>query len=203
MEINVTKRDGSREILDLEKFHKVAQFACEGLAGVSVSDLEIKTHLQFYNNIKTVDIQETLIKAAADLITEDAPNYQFVAGRLINYGLRKEIYGQFEPPELKAHIIEQVFHGRYDGVLMDQYSADEVDVLNSYINHDRDFDLSYAAMEQMRGKYLVKNRVSGEIYETPQMAMMCIAMTLFSSYKKDVRLKWVKDLYRILTDTPR
>ena len=199
MEINVTKRDGSREILDLEKFHKVAQFACEGLAGVSVSDLEIKTYLQFYNNIKTVDIQETLIKAAADLITEDAPNYQFVAGRLINYGLRKEIYGQFEPPELKAHIIEQVFHGRYDGVLMDQYSADEVDVLNSYINHDRDFDLSYAAMEQMRGKYLVKNRVSGEIYETPQMAMMCIAMTLFSSYKKDVRLKWVKDLYDALS----
>jgi len=98
MDIMVTKRDGSKEPLDLNKFHKVAGFACDDLAGVSASDLEIKTHLQFYNNIKTIDVQETLIKAAADLISEDAPNYQYVAGRLINYGLRKEVFGQFEPP---------------------------------------------------------------------------------------------------------
>jgi len=198
METFVTKRNGDREVLDLDKFHKVAQFACEDLAGVSVSDLEIKTHLQFYNNIKTIDIQETLIKAASDLISEDAPNYQYVAGRLINYGLRKEVYGDFEPPSLAEHIIENVFHGRYDGILMEKYTREEIDQLNTYINHERDFDLTYAAMEQMRGKYLVKNRVTGEIYETPQMAMMCIAMTLFNSYGKD-RLKWVKDLYDALS----
>jgi len=199
MEINVIKRDGSREILDLDKFHKVASFACEGLNGVSASDLEIKTHIQFYNNIKTLDVQETLIKAAADLITEDAPNYQYVAGRLINYGLRKEVYGQFEPITLAHHIINCIADGIYDGILMDKYSIHDMEILETYINHERDFNLTYAAMEQMRGKYLVKNRVSGQIYETPQMAMMCIAMTLFANYTTD-RLKWVKDLYDALSN---
>lgn len=199
MEINVTKRNGSKEHLDLEKFHRVAEFACEGLTGVSASDLEIRTHIQFYNNIKTVDIQETLIKAAADLITEESPNYQYVAGRLINYGLRKEVYDQFDPPSLLDHITGQVDSENYDRVLVDSYTPEEIEILDSYINHERDFQLTYAAMEQMRGKYLVKNRVTGQIFETPQMAMMCIAMTLFSSYT-DNRLKWVKDLYNALSN---
>ena len=199
MEINVIKRNGDRELLDLDKFHRVASFACEGLNGVSASDLEIKTHIQFYNNIKTIDVQETLIKAAADLISEDAPNYQYVAGRLINYGLRKEVYNQFEPITLAHHIVNCVGEGIYDGVLMNSYSLADIEILGTYINHDRDFNLTYAAMEQMRGKYLVKNRVSGQIYETPQMAMMCIAMTLFSDYTKD-RLKWVKELYDALSN---
>jgi ribonucleoside-diphosphate reductase alpha chain len=198
METYVTKRNGDREILDLEKFHRVASFACEGLAGVSVSDLEIKTHLQFYNNIKTIDIQETLIKAAADLIGEESPNYQFVAGRLINYGLRKEIYSKFEPPSLAEHIINNVSNDIYDGMLMTEYTRDEIDELDKKIVHSRDFDLTYAAMEQMRGKYLVKNRVTGEFYETPQMAFMCIAMTLFANEKVD-RLRWVADLYNALS----
>ena len=198
LEIQVTKRNGVKEPLDLEKFHKVASFACDGLTGVSVSDLEIKTHIQFYNNIKTIDVQETLIKAASELITEDAPNYQFVAGRLINYGLRKEVYEQFEPVSLAEHIEEKVVMGVYDPILRTEYTKEEVDYLDSKIIHDRDFDLTYAAMEQMRGKYLVKNRVTGEIYETPQMAMMCIAMTLFHKYEKD-RLKWVVDLYNALS----
>lgn len=199
MEINVIKRNGDREKLDLDKFHKVASFACEGLNGVSASDLEIKTHIQFYNNIKTIDVQETLIKAAADLITEDAPNYQYVAGRLINYGLRKEVFGEFEPPSLAQHIVNCVGEGIYDGILMDKYTIHDIEQLDSYVNHDRDFNLTYAAMEQMRGKYLVKNRVTGQIYETPQMAMMCIAMTLFAHYGDD-RLKWVKDLYDALSN---
>jgi len=199
MDTQVIKRNGDKEVLDLNKFHKVAHFACEGLTGVSPSELEIKTHLQFYNNIKTVDIQETLIKAAADLITEDSPNYQYVAGRLINYALRKEVYGKFEPPSLTEHIVEQVGNFRYDGVLMDKYSRDDIEWLNTKIAHDRDFDLTYAAMEQMRGKYLVKNRVTGQIHETPQMAMMCIAMTLFSNYGED-RLQWVVDLYNALSN---
>ena len=199
MEINVTKRNGDKEILDLDKFHKVASFACDGLNGVSASDLEIKTHIQFYNNIKTIDVQETLIKAAADLITEESPNYQYVAGRLINYGLRKEVYGEFEPITLAHHIVNCVSIGVYDSVLMDKYTTAEIETLDTYVNHDRDFLLTYAAMEQMRGKYLVKNRVTNEIYETPQMANMCIAMTLFANYGED-RLKWVKDLYDALSN---
>ena len=199
MDIQVIKRNGVKEILDLNKFHKVAHFACEGLTGVSPSELEIKTHLQFYNNIKTVDIQETLIKAAADLITEDSPNYQYVAGRLINYALRKEVYGKFEPPSLTEHIVEQVANFRYDEVLMNKYSRDDIEWLNTKIVHDRDFDLTYAAMEQMRGKYLLKNRVTGQIHETPQMAMMCIAMTLFNNYEEN-RLQLVVDLYNALSN---
>jgi len=203
MDIHVIKRNGEKEILNLEKFHKVTEFACEDLAGVSVSDLEMKTHLQFYNNIKTVDIQETLIKAAADLITEDAPNYQYVAGRLINYGLRKEVYNQFEPISLYEHIKKNVDLGYYDSILLESYTKDEIDEIDKYIVHDRDFNLTYAAMEQYRGKYLVKNRVTGEIYETPQMACMCIAMTLFHeeyTWGELSRLGWIKELYDALTN---
>lgn len=199
MNVLVTKRNGKKEPLDLEKFHKVANFACEGLAGVSVSDLEIKTHLQVYNNIKTVDIQETLIKAAADLITEEAPNYQYVAGRLVNYALRKEVYKQFDAIHLLQHIHKNVKTNYYDSILLESYTEQEINELNDYIDHDRDFLLTYAAMEQYRGKYLVKNRVSGEIYETPQMACMCIAMTLFESYT-DQRLSWVKELYDAISN---
>jgi len=193
--IQVTKRDGTREPLDINKFHKVAQYACEGLAGVSVSDLEIKTHIQFYNGIKSTDIQETLVKAAADLISEDTPNYQYVAGRLINYHLRKEVYGQYEPSHLLTHYVTVKSHGYYDAELGEVYSQEEWYELNDYIDHDRDGLLTYAAMEQFRGKYLVKNRVTGKFYETPQMAMMLIAMTLFSKYPKETRMQWVKDLY--------
>lgn len=198
MNILVTKRNGQKEPLDLEKFHKVAEFACEGLTGVSVSDLEIKTHLQVYNDIKTVDIQETLIKAASELITEESPNYQYVAGRLINYGLRKEVYDQFDPCSLQEHITRNVKRGYYDSFLLGAYNLEELQQLDQMIDHDRDFSLTYAAMEQYRGKYLVKNRVDGKIYETPQMACMCIAMTLFANYKEN-RLKWVKELYDALS----
>lgn len=192
--ILVTKRDGSKEPLNIEKFHKVAMYACEGLSGVSVSDLEIKTHIQFYNGIKSTDIQETLIKAAADLIDEDHPNYQYVAGRLINYNLRKEVYGQYEPTSLITHYFEVATASYYDWAIYDAYSHEEWQELNRYIDHDRDNLLTYAAMEQFRGKYLIKNRVTGKFYETPQMAFMLIAMTLFQNYKKD-RIKWVKELY--------
>lgn len=194
MSISVTKRDGTREPLDINKFHRVCQFACEGLSGVSVSELEIKTKIQFHNGITSKDIQETLIKAAADLISEDAPNYQYVAGRLINYQLRKEVYGQYDPKPLLQHHDKVESLGYYDNQLSKAYSWDEWAELDSYIDHDRDNLLTYAAMEQFRGKYLIKNRVTGQFYETPQMAFMLIAMTLFQNYKKD-RIKWVKELY--------
>jgi ribonucleoside-diphosphate reductase alpha chain len=192
--IQVTKRDGTREPLDINKFHKVALHACEGLSGVSVSDLEIKTHIQFYDKIKSTDIQETLIKAAAELITEEAPNYQYVAGRLINYNLRKEVYGTYNPEPLLKHYIRVRDEGYYDKEMGDVYSVEEFDELEKYIDHDRDNLLTYAAMEQFRGKYLIKNRVTNKFYETPQMAFMLIAMTLFQNYTTN-RMKWVKDLY--------
>jgi ribonucleoside-diphosphate reductase alpha chain len=192
--IQVTKRDGTREPLDINKFHKVTLHACEGLSGVSVSDLEIKTHIQFYDKIKSSDIQETLIKAAAELITEEQPNYQYVAGRLINYNLRKQVYGTYNPEPLLKHYIRVRDEGYYDEEMGDVYSVEEFDELEKYIDHDRDNLLTYAAMEQFRGKYLIKNRVTNKFYETPQMAFMLIAMTLFQNYTKD-RMKWVKDLY--------
>ena len=193
--INVVKRDGSKEPLNIDKIHKVIEWACEGLNGVSVSEVELASHIQFYNNIKSTDIHETMIKAAAELITEDSPNYQYVAGRLINYQLRKEVYGRYEPHSLLEHYCSIRNDGHYDKELGDMYTAAEFDELNRYIDHDRDNQLAYAAMEQFRGKYLVKNRVTGQIYETPQMAFMLIAMTLFSKYPKETRIKWVKDLY--------
>jgi ribonucleoside-diphosphate reductase alpha chain len=192
--IQVTKRDGTREPLDINKFHKVALHACEGLSGVSVSDLEIKTHIQFYDKIKSTDIQETLIKAAAELITEEAPNYQYVAGRLINYNLRKEVYGRYEPIPLYSHYVSVMMDGYYDPELGTAYEMGDWMELEKYIDHDRDNLLTYAAMEQFRGKYLIRNRVTNKFYETPQMAFMLIAMTLFQNYKKN-RIKWVKDLY--------
>ena len=194
MQINVIKRNGNKELLDLNKFHKVVEQACEGLPGASVSEIEIRSQIQFYNNIKSTDIQETIIKAAAELISEDAPNYQYVAGRLINYNLRKEVYGKYDPDHLDVHYSYVRDQGYYDAELGEKYTQEEWYELDNYIDHDRDNLLTYAAMEQMRGKYLVKNRVTGKFYETPQMSFMLIAMTLFSKYKTD-RLKWVKEFY--------
>ena len=193
--IQVTKRDGRKEPLDLNKFHKVVAWACEGLNNVSASEIEIRSHIQFYNGIKTSDVQETLIKAAADLISEETPAYQYVAGRLINYHLRKEVYGDFDIPTLGDHIRTVVNDGYYDKDILLWYTDGELATLNGYIDHKRDFNIAYVGMEQFRGKYLIKNRVTNKIYETPQMAYMLIAMVLFRNYPKETRLKWVKDLY--------
>jgi ribonucleoside-diphosphate reductase alpha chain len=192
--IFVTKRNGNREPLDLNKFHRVVAWACEGLNNVSESEIELRSHIQFYSGIKTTDIQETLIKAAADLISEDTPSYQYVAGRLINYHLRKEVYNDFSPPHLSTHIKRIIGLGYYDPDILTWYTDDELDILNSYLDHKRDFNIAYAGMEQFRGKYLIKNRATSSIYETPQILYMLVAMVLFRNYKED-RLKWVKDLY--------
>ena len=197
--INVIKRDGRKEPLNIEKIHKVIEWACEGLSGVSVSEVELASHIQFYNNILSTDIHETMIKAASELITEDNPNYQYVAGRMINYQLRKEVYGRYEPHEFLFHYLNIADQGYYDKDLYNAYTPDEFEELGKYIDHSRDDSLAYAAMEQFRGKYLIKNRVTGQIYETPQMAFMLIAMTLFSNYPNNIRLKWVKDLYDALS----
>jgi ribonucleoside-diphosphate reductase alpha chain len=194
-QITVTKRDGRRESLDLEKLHKVVFWATQGITGVSASEVEIKSHLQFSNGIPTSDIQETLIKSAADLISEETPNYQYVAGRLICYHIRKQVYGQFQPCHLLELVKKNVESGFYDHELLENYTEEEWNRLNGFIKHDRDEDLTYAAMEQFRGKYLVQNRVTKEIFETPQVTYMLIAATLFSSYPRDTRLLWIKDYY--------
>jgi ribonucleoside-diphosphate reductase alpha chain len=197
-QIQVTKRDGSKETLDIEKMHKVVMWATDGITGVSASEVEIKSHIQFYNGIKTKDIQETLIKSAADLISEETPNYQYVAGRLINYHLRKQVYNDYVPCPLYDLIQKNVGIGYYTDDLLKNYTKDEIDALDSYIKHERDENFTYVAMEQWRGKYLVQNRVTGEIFETPQVAYMLIAATLFMNYPVwgDItRLQWIKDYY--------
>jgi ribonucleoside-diphosphate reductase alpha chain len=198
--ILITKRDGRVEPLDLNKLHKVVIEACGDLAGVSASEVELRAQLSFSNKMKTADIQETLIKAAADLISEEAPNYQYVAGRLINYHLRKGIYGQFEPIRLYDHIKKVVAAGFYDPLLLATYTEEEWDHIEKFVKHERDNTLTYAAMEQMRGKYLVKNRVTGQIMETPQMAYILIAAFLFHKYPAATRLKYVKDYYDAVSE---
>jgi len=194
-QIQVTKREGHREDLNLEKLHKVVAWATQGITGVSASEVEIKSRIQFYNGIKTADIQETLIKSAADLISEETPNYQYVAGRLINYHLRKQVYNSYTPCSLLDLVNRNVESGFYDSGLLAAYTADEWNTMNSYIHHDRDENFTYVAMEQWRGKYLVQNRVTGDIFETPQIAYMLIAATLFQTYPAETRLKWVRDYY--------
>ena len=198
--ILITKRNGDKEPLQLEKLHKVVFHACENITGVSPSEVEIKSHLQFYNGIKSTDIQETLIKSAADLITEETPNYQYVAGRLVNYHLRKQVYGVFEPPCLCDIIQKNVDLGFYDTAFTEKYTKADIDELNDYIDHDRDNNLTYAAMEQFRGKYLVQNRAANIIYETPQVAYIMIAATLFSDYPADTRMQYVKDYYDAISN---
>jgi ribonucleoside-diphosphate reductase alpha chain len=197
--ISVIKRDGRKEELNLEKLHKVVFWATEGLTGVSPSELEIRSQIQFYNGIKTSDLQETLIKAAADLITEETPNYQYVAGRLINYHLRKEVYEEYKPCHLFDLVKKNVDLGYYSKELLNWYDAAEWDKLKSFIDHERDMKLTYVAMEQLRGKYLVQNRVTGKILETPQVCYILIAATLFNGYPTDVRLQWIKDYYECIS----
>jgi len=193
--MQVRKRDGTLEDLNIDKLHKVVMYACEGIAGVSASQVEINSKIQFFDKIDTEDIQETLIKSAADLISEEAPNYQYVAGRLINYHLRKMVYGVFEPPCLCDIVQKNIDAGFYDSEFTELFTKDEINELQNFIDHERDEVLTYAAMEQFRGKYLVQNRATGEIYETPQVAYMMIAATLFSKYPADTRMSYIKAYY--------
>ena len=193
--MQVIKRDGTLEDLNIDKLHKVVMFSCESITGVSASEVEINSKIQFFDKIVTEDIQETLIKSAADLISEETPNYQYVAGRLINYHLRKQVYNTFEPPCLCDIIQDNIDSGFYDPEFIELYTKEEINTLQTYIRHDRDEVLTYAAMEQFRGKYLVQNRASGEIFETPQVAYMMIAATLFSKYPAETRMSYVKSYY--------
>jgi ribonucleoside-diphosphate reductase alpha chain len=193
--MQVQKRNGELENINIDKLHKVVMYACEDITGVSASQVEIHSQIQFYDKIKSEQLQETLIKSAADLISEETPNYQYVAGRLINYHLRKQVYGTFTPPCLCDIVQKNIDAGFYDAEFTELYTKDEINELQSFIDHSRDEYLTYAAMEQFRGKYLVQNRASGEIFETPQVAYMMIAATLFSKYPAETRLSYVKRYY--------
>ncbi|VTY03462.1 Ribonucleoside-diphosphate reductase 1 subunit alpha [Neisseria subflava] len=193
--IKVTKRDGRLEDINLDKIHRVVTWAAEGLQNVSVSQVELKSHIQFYNGIRTDDIHETIIKAAADLISQDTPDYQYLAARLAIFHLRKIAYGEFEPPHLYDHVKKLTEAGKYDRHIIADYSREEFDELNAYIDHSRDMTFSYAAVKQLEGKYLVQNRVTRQIYETPQFLYILVAMCLFSKYPKETRLNYVKRFY--------
>lgn len=193
--MTVTKRCGERENIDLDKIHRVITWAAKGLTNVSVSEVELRSHLQFFDGIHTEAIHETIIKAAADLISPESPDYQFLAARLAVFHLRKKAFGQFEPPALYDHVTKLVELGKYDMHILQDYSREELDQLNAYIDHWRDMNFSYAAVKQLEGKYLVQNRVTHEIYESAQFLYMLVAACLFARYPKATRLQYVKDFY--------
>ncbi|WP_028294800.1 class 1a ribonucleoside-diphosphate reductase subunit alpha [Oceanobacter kriegii] len=193
--IKVTKRDGRQETLDLDKIHKVLTWAADGLHNVSVSEVELRAHLQFYDGMPTSEIHETLIKAAADLISDEAPDYQYLAARLNIFHLRKKAYGQYEPPRLIDHVRKLVELKRYDQHLLDDYTEEEFAAMDAFLDHSRDLNFSYAAVKQLEGKYLVQNRVSGEVFESAQFLYVLIAACLFSGYDKERRLDFVKRFY--------
>ena len=194
-QLTVTKRDGRKETIDLEKIHRVITWAAEGLNNVSVSQVELRAHIQFYDGITTSDIHETMIKSAADLISEETPDYQYLAARLAVFHLRKKAYGQYEPPTLHDHVARLVDMGKYDKHILEDYTKAELDELDAYIDHKRDLDFSYAAVKQLEGKYFVQNRVSGEIYESAQFLYILVSACLFANYPRETRLDYIKRFY--------
>ncbi|WP_395480062.1 class 1a ribonucleoside-diphosphate reductase subunit alpha [Candidatus Curculioniphilus buchneri] len=191
----VTKRDGRKETINLDKIHRVIDWAAKGLNNVSVSQVELRSHIQFYEGIKTTDIHETITKAAADLISKEAPDYQYLAARLAIFHLRKKAYGQFEPPKLYDHVARLVEMGKYDQHLLEDYNIHEFNQMDSFIDHWRDMNFSYAAVKQLEGKYLVQNRITCEIYESAQFLYILVAACLFSNYPCTTRLCYVKHFY--------
>ncbi|MCT6882526.1 class 1a ribonucleoside-diphosphate reductase subunit alpha [Snodgrassella alvi] len=197
--LKVTKRNGSLEDINLDKIHQVVTWAAEGLDNVSVSQVEMRSHIQFYNGIRTDDIHETIIKAAADLISTETPDYQYLAARLAIFHLRKIAFGQFEPPHLYDHVTKLTESGKYDKHILEDYSRAEFDELNDCIEHNRDLTFSYAAVKQLEGKYLVQNRVTKQIFESPQFLYMLVAMCLFARYPQATRLTYVKKFYHAIS----
>jgi ribonucleoside-diphosphate reductase alpha chain len=193
--IQIQKRDGSSVPLDIDKIHFVVEEACEGLAGVSSSQIEMSANIQFYDNMSTAEIQEILVKSANDLITLENPNYQFVAARLLLYPIYKESFGQYNPIPLIDVIKRNIDRGVYDSAILEKYTEDELSTLNKYIKHKRDENFTYAGLRQVVDKYLVQDRSSGDIYESPQMMYMMIAATLFAEYPAETRMQYVRRYY--------
>ena len=198
--IKVKKRNGTIEPIALEKMHKMVEAATEGLAGVSASQVEIQSGIQFYDGITTQEIQEILIRAASDLIDLDHPNYQFVAARLLLFSTRKSLYGRMkELPHLVDHINSCVAAKVYDYGIYDAYSLEEIQQADKWIDHERDFMFTYAGLRQVVDKYLVQDRSTGQVYETPQFMYMMIALTMFAKYPKDTRMEYVRRYYNAIS----
>ena len=199
--ISVVKRNGVVEPLNLDKLHRMVEFACDGLAGVSESAIEMNSNLQFYENIETSDIQEILIRSANDLISLEAPNYQYVAARLLLFSYRKSVYKGHpdNPPPLIEHVKECIGKGVYDADLVNQYSEEEWSELHDFIDWDRDYLFTYAGLRQVVDKYLVQDRSTGEVFETPQQMYMLISATLFQNYPPESRLDYVKRYYNAIS----
>ena len=200
-DISVVKRDGSVESLNLDKVHAMVELACEDLAGVSASQVEMNSGIQFYDGIKTEDVQEILIRSANDLISLDTPNYQFVAARLLLFGLRKSVFGEHpdHPPILFNHICKCVDYGVYDEELLTVYTEEEWETIESFVDHDRDYLFTYAGLRQVCDKYLVQDRSTGYLFETPQQMYIMIAATLFSKYPQERRLEYVQRYYEAIS----
>ena len=193
--IHIVKRSGGAEPLNINKIHKVVEHACEGLAGVSSSQIEMNANLQFYDGMSTNEIQEVLVRSANDLISLDNPNYQYAAARLLSYGLYKQVFGEFLALPFKNIINLNIERGLYDPAILESYTEEEIETLDSYIRHKRDENFTYAGMRQVVDKYLVQDRSSGEIFETPQFMYMMIAATLFANYPAETRMHYVRRYY--------
>ena len=203
-ETKVVKRNGSVEPINLEKVHKMVEAACIGIAGVSESSVEMNSGLQFYDGMPTKEIQDILIKSAADLISLESPNYQYVAARLLLFQIRKDVFNtKWKDAEIYPHIkdivIRNINQGVYDDHIVNYYSDEEWDTINSYLKHDRDMDFTYAGLRQIVDKYLVQDRSSGKLYESPQYMYMLISAILFRDYKPEKRLKYVKKYYEAIS----
>ena len=193
--IKIKKRDGRLEDLDIDKIHFVVEEACEGLAGVSSSQIEINANIQFYDGMTTKEVQQILVRSANDLISLEAPNYQYAAARLLSYDVRKEAHGQYEYMPLLKLIVRNIKAGVYDRGIVEQYNKVEIKKMNTWIKRERDLDFTYAGLRQVVDKYLVQDRSSGDLFETPQDMYMMIAATLFSNYPKKNRMAYVKKYY--------
>lgn len=196
--IQVTKRDGRLENLDIEKIHRVVSWAAENL-DVSPSEVELKAQIQLYNGIHTEAIHATLIKSAADLISLENPDYQYMAARLAVFNIRKIAYGEYTPPRLYTHIHSMIEKGIYDKEILEKYTEAEIDLIESFVDHNRDMNFAYAGIKQMESKYLVQNRVTKRVYESPQVAFILIPTCLFAEYPKETRLDYIKKFYDALS----
>ena len=193
--IHIVKRNGNKEAINIDKIHKVVMHACEGLAGVSASQIEMNANIQFYDGMSTKEIQEILVRSANDLISLDSPNYQYAAARLLTYSLYKEVFGEFDAVPFINIIKANINRGTYDPAILDSYTEEEIARMDSYIHHKRDENFTYAGMRQVVDKYLVQDRSSGEIFETPQYMYMMIAATLFANYPQENRMYYVRRYY--------
>lgn len=198
-EIRVIKRNGTRENLDLEKIYKVVTWAAENLDNVSVSQVVLNAKIQLCDEIRTEDIHEVIIKSAADLISEDTPDYQYLAARLAIFHLRKKAYAQFDPPSLSDHVNKMVSEGRYDKSLLKDYTSEDFDKMDEFIRHSRDLTFSYSAVMQLQGKYLVQDRVTGKIFESAQFLYVLVAACLFAHYPKNKRLIFIERFYHAVS----